>query len=100
MTTRDASETLTELADVSQAIARLEARRDSLVAAARSEQLTWQAISEVLGVSRQAAWKAHRTTSPAIARVRARSGLDEAQAMQLSKAALREAREVGREAAG
>ncbi len=85
-------ETLTQLADVTKEIDRLQAERDRLVGAARSERQSWRAIADALGVSHQAAWKAHRTAAASVERVRSRSDLSEAQAMALAKEVQREVR--------
>ena len=85
-------ETLTQLADVTKQIDRLQAERDRLVGAARSEHQSWRAIADALGVSHQAAWKAHRNAAATVEAVRGRSDLAEAQAMALAKDVQREVR--------
>jgi hypothetical protein len=87
------TETLDRLTSVSDEIDRLQAERDELVARARAEHRSWQAIATALGVTRQAAWKAHRDAAATIERVRGRSELSEAEAMTVVKAAQREVRE-------
>jgi len=77
---------------VSREIDRLQTERERLVRSARSERHSWRAIADALGVTRQAAWKAHRTAEAAIDRIRGRSGLSEGEAMALAKEAQHEVR--------
>ena len=91
MTTRP-TRTLERLTRVSKEIDRLESERVALVARARGENGSWQAIADALGVTRQAAWKAHRDAAPTIEQIRARSELTEGEARRLVKTAQQEVR--------
>lgn len=81
------------LSSVSREIRRLEAERTALVRAARVEHQSWRSIADALGVSRQAAWSAHRAAADTIDAIRSRSELTEDEAATRAAQALREMRE-------
>jgi len=87
-----ASETVRRLATIEGRIRRLERERARLVQAARAESESWQTIAAALGVSRQAAWQAHREGAVVVARIRSGSGLSDEEAMAVARAAIREVR--------
>ena len=86
------SETVRRLEALEARIRRLERERDRLIQDARAEQQSWQTIAAALGVSRQAAWQAHRHGAAVVAAIRARSTLTEAEAVAVARSALREVR--------
>jgi hypothetical protein len=81
------------LRSVSREIEKLEDERTALVNAARAERQSWRSIADALGVSRQAAWSAHRAAAGTVDAIRSRSDLTEDEAADLAAQALREARE-------
>jgi hypothetical protein len=83
------------LAAVDRQIKALQRERASLVEAARAEHASWETIAAALGVSRQAAWEAHRAAADTIGQIRAGSDLDEADAMALARSETR-AHRLGR----
>lgn len=87
-----ANPTVSRLIVVDQQIKELQIERADLVRAARAERQSWRSIAEALGVSRQAAWEAHRASAAAVENIRSRSALSEAAAMTVAKDALRESR--------
>jgi pyrroloquinoline quinone (PQQ) biosynthesis protein C len=77
---------------VDQQIKQLQRERTALVQIARAENQSWQQIAAALGMSRQAAWEAHRVAEDTVLRIRARSRLTEDEALSAAKAALDEHR--------
>jgi len=80
------------LAAVDARIRRLQREREQLIKDARAERESWQAIAAALGVSRQAAWQAHREGAIVVAQIRSRSKLSDEAAMAVARSALREVR--------
>jgi len=80
------------LAAVDARIRRLQREREQLIKDARAERESWQAIAAALGVSRQAAWQAHREGAIVVAQIRSRSNLSDEAAMAVARSALREVR--------
>lgn len=80
------------LGAVDRQIRQLQRERAALVAMARAEKKSWQQIAAALGVSRQAAWEAHRAAADTVADIRLRSSLSEDEAMAIAKSATREVR--------
>jgi hypothetical protein len=85
-------ETVRRLATVEARIRRLERERERLIQNARAERESWQTIAAALGVSRQAAWQAHREGAVVVAQIRSRSTLSDEAAMAVARSALREVR--------
>jgi hypothetical protein len=85
-------ETVRRLATVEARIRSLQRERERLIADARAERQSWQTIAAALGVSRQAAWQAHREGAVAVAQIRARSTLSDEAAMALGRSALGDVR--------
>jgi hypothetical protein len=85
-------ETVRRLATVEARIRRLQRERERLIADARAERESWQAIAAALGVSRQAAWQAHREGAVVVAQIRSRSSLSDEAAMAVARTALRDVR--------
>jgi hypothetical protein len=85
-------ETVRRLATVEARIRRLQRERERLIQDARAERESWQAIAAALGVSRQAAWQAHRDGAVAVAQIRSRSDLTDEAAMAVARSALRDVR--------
>jgi hypothetical protein len=85
-------ETVRQLATVEARIRRLQRERERLIADARAERESWRAIAAALGVSRQAAWQAHREGAVVVAQIRSRSSLSDEAAMAVARAALRDVR--------
>ena len=85
-------EKVRRLAAVEARIRRLQRERERLIQEARAERASWQTIAAALGVSRQAAWQAHREGAVVVARIRARSTLSDEAAMAVAGPALREVR--------
>jgi len=73
-------------------IRRLLCEREQLIKDARDERESWQAIASALGVSRQAAWQAHREGAVVVAQIRSRSDLTDEAAMAVARSALRDVR--------
>jgi hypothetical protein len=86
------SESVRRLAAVEARIRRLQRERDRLILEARAERASWQAIAAALGVSRQAAWEAHRQGAAVVDRIRERSTLTDEDALAVARSALREVR--------
>ena len=84
--------TVRRLATVEARIRRLQRERDRLIADARAERASWQTIAAALGVSRQAAWQAHREGAVVVARIRSRSDLTDEAAMAVVRSALGDVR--------
>jgi hypothetical protein len=80
------------LATVEARIRRLQRERERLIADARAERESWRAIAAALGVSRQAAWQAHREGAVVVAQIRSRSSLSDEAAMAVARTALRDVR--------
>lgn len=85
-------ETVRRLATLEARIRRLQRERERLIADARAERESWQTIAAALGVSRQAAWQAHRDGAVVVAQIRARSTLSDEAAMAVARSALRDVR--------
>jgi hypothetical protein len=85
-------ETVRRLATVEARIRRLQRERERLIADARAERESWRAIAAALGVSRQAAWQAHRDGAIVVAQIRSRSSLSDEAAMAVGRTALRDVR--------
>jgi len=85
-------ETVRRLATVEARIRRLQRERERLISDARAERESWQAIAAALGVSRQAAWQAHREGAVVVAQIRSRSTLSDEAAMAVARSALRDVR--------
>lgn len=85
-------ETVRRLATVEARIRRLQREREHLIADARAERESWQAIAAALGVSRQAAWEAHHEGAVVVAQVRSRSNLSDEAAIAVARSALRDVR--------
>ena len=85
-------QTVRRLAAVDARIRRLQREREQLIKDARAERESWQAIAAALGVSRQAAWQAHREGAIVVAQIRSRSILSDEAAMAVARSALREVR--------
>ncbi len=85
-------ETVRRLAAVEARIRRLQRERERLIREARVERASWQTIAAALGVSRQAAWEAHREGTAVVAQIRARSTLSDEAAMAVVGSTLREVR--------
>lgn len=75
-----------------QSVERLQRERDRLVADARDERASWQTIAAALGVSRQAAWQAHREGAVVVAQIRSRSNLSDEAAIAVAQSALSDVR--------
>lgn len=84
--------TIQQIVRVQGQIRGLELQRQRLIAAARDERVTWQAIADALGVSRQAAWESYARGRQVLAGIRERSDLDEDSARDLVAEALAEVR--------
>ena len=90
---RIAEQTTTErIARIQHRIRSLESQKQQMIMEAREESVTWQAIAEALGVSRQAAWESYARGRHVLDRVRERSDLDEEAARTLAGEALAEVR--------
>jgi hypothetical protein len=85
-------ETVRRLATVEAQIRRLQRERERLIGDARAERESWQAIAAALGVSRQAAWQAHREGAVVVAQIRSRSDLTDEAAMAVARSAVSEVR--------
>jgi len=85
-------ETVRRLATVEARIRRLQRERERLISDARAERESWQTIAAALGVSRQAAWQAHREGAVVVAQIRSRSTLSDEAAMAVARSALRDVR--------
>ena len=85
-------ETVRRLAIVEARIRRLQRERERLIADARAERASWQAIAAALGVSRQAAWQAHREGAVIVAQIRSQSDLTDEAAMGVARSALGDVR--------
>jgi hypothetical protein len=85
-------ETVRRLATVEARIRRLQRERERLIGDARAERESWQAIAAALGVSRQAAWQAHREGAVVVAQIRSRSNLSDEAAVAVARSALRDVR--------
>jgi len=85
-------QTVRRLAAVEARIRRLLRERERLIGDARAERESWQAIASALGVSRQAAWQAHREGALVVAQIRSRSDLTDGAAMAVARSALSEVR--------
>ena len=85
-------QTVRRLAAADAQIRRLQREREQLIKDARAERESWQAIAAALGVSRQAAWQAHREGAIVVAQIRSRSNLSDEAAMAVARSALREVR--------
>jgi len=85
-------ETVRHLATVEARIRRLQRERERLIGDARAERESWQAIAAALGVSRQAAWQAHRNGAVVVAQIRSRSNLSDEAAVAVARSALRDVR--------
>ena len=85
-------ETVRRLATVEARIRRLQRERERLIGDARAERESWQAIAAALGVSRQAAWQAHREGAAVVAQIRSRSNLSDEAAVAVARSALRDVR--------
>ena len=90
------SAVVSRLVTIDQRISRLQRERAALVAAARFEGQTWREIAAALGVSRQAAWEAHRAADAVVRLIQEGSTLTEEEATAISKAALKEVRTARR----
>ena len=84
--------TVRRLATVEARIRRLQRERERLIEDARAERESWQAIAAALGVSRQAAWQAHRKGAVVVAQIRSRSNLSDDAAVAVARSALRDVR--------
>jgi len=85
-------ETVRRLATLEARIRRLQRERERLIADARAERESWQTIAAALGVSRQAAWQAHREGAVVVAQIRSRSKLPDEVALAVARSALRDVR--------
>ena len=85
-------ETVRRLATVDARIRRLQRERERLIADARAERASWQTIAAALGVSRQAAWQAHREGAVIVAQIRSRSDLTDEAAIAVARSALSDVR--------
>jgi len=85
-------ETVRRLATVEARIRRLQRERERLIGDARAERESWQTIAAALGVSRQAAWQAHREGPVVVAQIRSRSNLSDEAAVAVARSALRDVR--------
>ena len=85
-------ETVRRLAMVEARIQRLQRERERLIADARAQRASWQTIAAALGVSRQAAWQAHREGAVIVAQIRSQSDLTDEAAMDVARSALGDVR--------